>query len=201
MEVNALVTVNAEEYYRTMVLSDSNSWNVRDTHMVEALNTVMKFYGDDAKVIIWEHNTHVGDARATDMKNAGMVNVGQLIREQNKPEDVYIVGFGTYSGTVIASTEWGVDYQVTNVPPAQAGSWEDLMHKAGARNQYLLFTDKNRENFSKTIGHRAIGVVYRPEHEQYGNYVPSIMSSRYDSFIFVNKSNALHPLSLESLVF
>ena len=201
MEVNALVTVNAEKYYRTMVLSDSNSWNVRDTHMVEALNAVMKFYGDDAKVIIWEHNTHVGDARATDMKNAGMVNVGQLIREQNKPEDVYIVGFGTYSGTVIASTEWGVDYRVTNVPPAQTGSWEDLMHKAGARNQYLLFTDKNREDFNNTIGHRAIGVVYRPEHEQYGNYVPSVMSSRYDSFIFVNKSNALHPLNLESLVY
>ena len=85
MEVNALVTVNAEEYYRTMVLSDSKSWNVRDIHMVEALNAVMKFYGDDAKAIIWEHNTHVGDARATDMKDAGMVNVGQLVREQNYP--------------------------------------------------------------------------------------------------------------------
>ncbi|MEH7114866.1 erythromycin esterase family protein [Neobacillus niacini] len=200
MEVNSLVTVNAEEYYRTMVLSDSKSWNVRDIHMVEALNAVMKFYGDDAKVIIWEHNTHVGDARATDMKNAGMVNVGQLIRQQNYPEDVYIVGFGTHSGTVIASTEWGVDYLVTNVPAAQPGSWEDLMHKAGARNQYLLFTDENREKFSKTVGHRAIGVVYRPEQEQYGNYVPSIMSSRYDGFIFVDKTHALHPLAKESLV-
>lgn len=200
MEVNSLVTVNAEEYYRTMVLSDSKSWNVRDIHMVEALNAVMKFYGDDAKVIIWEHNTHVGDARATDMKNAGMVNVGQLIRQQNYPEDVYIVGFGTHSGTVIASTEWGVDYLVTNVPAAQPGSWEDLMHKAGARNQYLLFTDENREKFGKTVGHRAIGVVYRPAQEQYGNYVPSIMSSRYDGFIFVDKTHALHPLAKESLV-
>ena len=183
MEVNALVTVNAEEYYRTMVLSDSKSWNVRDIHMVEALNAVMKFYGDDAKVIIWEHNTHVGDARATDMKDAGMVNVGQLIRQQNYPEDVYIVGFGTYSGSVIASTEWGVDLRVTNVPQAQPGRWEDLMHKAGARNQYLLFNNDNREKFKETIGHRAIGVVYRPEYEQYGNYVPSVMSSRYDGFI------------------
>ncbi|MDR7075549.1 erythromycin esterase-like protein [Neobacillus niacini] len=201
MEVNALVTVNAEEYYRTMVLSDSKSWNVRDIHMVEALNAVMKFYGDDAKVIILEHNTHVGDARATDMKDAGMVNVGQLIRQQNYSEDVYIVGFGTYSGTVIASTEWGVDFRVTNVPQAQPGSWEDLMHKAGARNQYLLFNNDNREDFKETIGHRAIGVVYRPEYEQYGNYVPSVMSSRYDGFIFVDKTNALHPLALESLVY
>jgi erythromycin esterase-like protein len=198
MEVNALVTVNAEEYYRT---SDAKSWNVRDIHMVEALNAIMKFYGDGEKVIIWEHNTHVGDARATDMKDAGMVNVGQLIREQNFPEDVYIVGFGTNSGTVIASTEWGVDFRVTNVPSAQIGSWENLMHKAGAYNQYLMFTEDNREEFSKRIGHRAIGVVYRPEHEQYGNYVPSVMSSRYDGFIFVDKSHALHPLEMESLIY
>jgi erythromycin esterase-like protein len=201
MEVNALVTVNAEEYYRTMVTSDSKSWNVRDIHMVEALNAVMKFYGDGAKVIIWEHNTHVGDARATDMKDAGMVNVGQLIREQNFPEDVYIIGFGTNSGTVIASTEWGVDFRVTNVPSAQVGSWENLMHKAGACNQYLLFNDENREEFSKTIGHRAIGVVYRPEYEQYGNYVPSVMSSRYDGFIYIDKTHALHPLEMESLIY
>ncbi|MEH7177737.1 erythromycin esterase family protein [Neobacillus vireti] len=200
MEVNALVTVNAEEYYRTMVSSDSKSWNVRDTHMVEALNAVMKYYGDDAKVIIWEHNTHVGDARATDMKDAGMVNVGQLIREQNDPEDVYIVGFGTHRGTVIASTEWGVDFRVTDVPHAQPGSWEDLMHRAEGKNQYLLFNENNREEFIKTIGHRAIGVVYRPEYERYGNYVPSIMSERYDGFIFVDKTHALHPFLLESLV-
>ncbi len=201
MEVNALVTVNAEEYYRTMVLSDSKSWNVRDIHMVEALNAVMKYYGNDAKVIIWEHNTHVGDARATDMKDAGMVNVGQLVRQQNYPEDVYIVGFGTNSGTVIASKEWGVDLGITNVPVAQAGSWENLMHRAGAFNQYVLFNDKNRKDFQKTIGHRAIGVVYRPEYEQFGNYVPSVMSSRYDGFIFVNQTHALHPLMKESLVY
>jgi erythromycin esterase-like protein len=201
MEVNALVTVNAEEYYRTMVSSDSKSWNVRDIHMVEALNAVMKFYGEGAKVIIWEHNTHVGDARATDMKDAGMVNVGQLIREQNFPEDVYILGFGTNNGTVIASTEWGVDFRVTNVPSAQVGSWENLMHNAGACNQYLLFNDENREEFSKTIGHRAIGVVYRPEYEQYGNYVPSVMSSRYDGFIFVDKTHALHPLGMEIFIY
>jgi erythromycin esterase-like protein len=199
MEVNALVTANAEEYYRTMVVSDSESWNVRDQHMIEALNAVIKFYGNDAKVIIWEHNTHVGDARATDMKNEGMVNVGQLIREQNRPEDVYIVGFGTYTGTVIASTEWGIDFKVTKVPPAQIGSWEYFMHKANASNQYLLFNGENRKEFNQTVGHRAIGVIYRPEYEQYGNYVPSVMSQRYDAFIFIDKTNALSPLVLESV--
>jgi erythromycin esterase-like protein len=200
MEVNAIVTANAEEYYRTMVTSDSKSWNVRDKHMVEALNSVRRFYGDDAKVIIWEHNTHVGDARATDMKDEGMVNVGQLIREENGAENVFIVGFGTYSGTVIASTEWGVDFQKTEVPPAQPGSWESLMHMTGAVNKYLIFNEQNRHEFTTTIGHRAIGVVYRPEYEQYGNYVPSKMGLRYDGFIFIDKTNALHPLVLENIL-
>jgi erythromycin esterase-like protein len=200
MEVNALVTANAEEYYRTMVSSDSKSWNVRDQHMVEALSSVMRFYGDDAKVIIWEHNTHVGDARATDMKDEGMVNVGQLIREEYGEDNVFIVGFGTYSGTVIASTEWGNELQIMDVPPAQIGSWESLMHKSGAENKYLLFTDQNRQEFSTRIGHRAIGVVYRPEYEHYGNYVPSNMGLRYDGFIFINKTKALHPLVLENIL-
>ncbi|PEQ93013.1 protein-L-isoaspartate O-methyltransferase [Bacillus sp. AFS006103] len=200
MEVNAIVTANAEEYYRTMVTSDSKSWNVRDQHMVEALNAVRRFYGEDTKVIIWEHNTHVGDARATDMKSEGMVNVGQLIREENGAENVFIVGFGTYSGTVIAATEWGANFQIMKVPPAGFGSWESLMHKSGAVNKYIIFTDGNRHEFSTTIGHRAIGVVYRPEYEHFGNYVPSIMGHRYDGFIFIDKTNALHPLVLENIL-
>jgi len=200
MEVNALVTANAEEYYRTMVKSDSKSWNVRDHHMVEALNSVMNFYGDHAKAIIWEHNTHVGDARATDMKEEGMVNVGQIIREQNGTENVFIVGFGTYTGTVVASTEWGKDVQIMQVPPAQFGSWESLMHKISPANKYLLFTDQNRDEFSTTIGHRAIGVVYRPEYEHFGNYVPSNMGQRYDSFIFFDQTKALQPLVVEHVL-
>ena len=197
MEVNALVTAHAEEYYRTMVKSDDESWNIRDRHMVDALNSISKFYGKDAKVIIWEHNTHVGDARATDMKDEGMVNVGQLVREQNCEDMVFIVGFGTFTGSVIASTEWGANLEVMDVPPAQPGSWEYFMHQAGAMNQYLIFNDQNRKEFSSTVGHRAIGVVYHPEYEHFGNYVPSNMGKRYDGFIFVDRTNALHPLLLE----
>jgi len=201
MEVNALVTTHAEEYYRTMVTSDSESWNIRDRHMVEALEAVVKFYGEGAKVIVWEHNTHVGDARATDMIQEGMVNVGQLIREKSGSENVFILGFGTFSGTVIASTEWGADLSITNVPPAQNGSWEALLHKAGAFNKYLLFNNLNKDEFSSTIGHRAIGVVYRPEYEHFGNYVPSQMSLRYDGFVFIDQTNALHPLILEKVLY
>ncbi|ULT55177.1 erythromycin esterase family protein [Neobacillus drentensis] len=197
MEVNALVTAHAEEYYRTMVKSDDESWNIRDRHMVDALQSIVKFYGNDAKVIIWEHNTHVGDARATDMKDEGMVNVGQLVREQYGEDEVFIVGFGTYTGSVIASTEWGVNLEVMKVPPAQTGSWEYFMHQSGAMNKFLIFNEQNRKEFSATIGHRAIGVVYHPEYEQFGNYVPSNMGQRYDGFIFVDRTNALHPLVLE----
>ncbi|TYS14501.1 erythromycin esterase family protein [Rossellomorea vietnamensis] len=199
LEVNAMVAANAEHYYRAMVSNDEKSWNIRDEHMVEALNAVMKFYGEEAKVIVWEHNTHVGDARATDMMEAGMTNVGQIVREQNPKEDVYIVGFGTHRGTVIASKEWGVNLEKMEVPPAQRGSWEDAMHQAGNYNQLLLFNDENRKLFHSPLGHRAIGVVYRPQYEQYGNYVPSIMSERYDAFIYIDESNALQPLELSDV--
>ncbi|WP_430039469.1 erythromycin esterase family protein [Peribacillus simplex] len=194
LQVNALVAYNAENYYRTMVVHDDRSWNIRDMHMVDALNEIMDFYGSEGKAIVWEHNTHVGDASATDMRDTGMINVGQVIREQNPPEDVFITGFGTYRGTVIAADEWGRDFEIKTVPPAMNGSWEEAMHLSGAYDKLLIFTDENRQLFQDRIGHRAIGVVYRPEYEQYGNYVPSVMSDRYDAFVYIDETQALHPL-------
>ncbi|MGE6613267.1 erythromycin esterase family protein [Peribacillus sp. NPDC076916] len=194
LQVNALVAYNAENYYRTMVVHDDKSWNIRDMHMVDALNEIMDFYGSKGKAIVWEHNTHVGDASATDMRDSGMINVGQVIREQNPAEDVFITGFGTYTGTVIAADEWGVDLEIKTVPPAMNGSWEEAMHLSGAYDKLLIFTDENRQLFQDRIGHRAIGVVYKPEYEQYGNYVPSVMSERYDAFIYMDETQALHPL-------
>ncbi len=200
LEVNAIVTANAENYYRTMVTNDTESWNIRDRHMVEVLNHINSYYGETAKGIVWEHNTHVGDARATDMASEGMVNVGQLIREQIGAKNVFIVGFGTHRGTVIAADQWGVNFERMLIPPAQEGSWEDMMHKAGPHDKLLLFTKNNQELFNQTIGHRAIGVVYNPMYEQYGNYVPSVMSERYDAFIYINTTNALHPLEVERVL-
>jgi erythromycin esterase len=106
-EQNALVAVNAERYYRAMIRGGSSSWNVRDRHMMQTLNRLMDFHGPNAKAIVWEHNTHVGDARFTDMSRNGMVNVGQLVREEHGRESVCIVGFGSYEGSVIAGEEWG----------------------------------------------------------------------------------------------
>ncbi|KOF11121.1 protein-L-isoaspartate O-methyltransferase [Planococcus glaciei] len=198
LEINALVTKNAEDYYRAMVKSGEISWNIRDEHMVEAINEVRDYHGQDAKIIIWEHNTHIGDARATDMRNDGMLNVGQVLREQNRPEDVFAVGFGSYDGTVIASQAWGVPYEVMAVPPARVNSWEEILHRTGAHNKYLLFDSGNFTSFDRWTGHRAIGVVYTPEHEAHGNYVPSRIASRYDAFVFIDRTKALLPLEIKN---
>ncbi|MFC0472613.1 erythromycin esterase family protein [Halalkalibacter kiskunsagensis] len=195
MNINALVAKNAEHYYHTMITNDSESWNIRDRHMVEVLHCIGNFHGKTAKAIVWEHNTHIGDARATDMANEGMVNVGQLTREKYGQTNVYAIGFGTYQGTVIATTKWGTTPEVMRVPKGVDGSFEEALHHAGASNKYLLFTEENRDYFRSMIGHRAIGVVYHPDFEHHGNYVPSRLSDRYDAFIHVDETTALSLLS------
>lgn len=197
LKINALVARNAEEYYRAMVRSDELSWNIRDEHMVEAINEIMDYHGKESKIIIWEHNTHIGDASATDMAASGMVNVGQILRSQNRTEDVFAIGFGTYKGTVIAANKWDAPYKRMEVPPAKKGSWEDALHVAGAFDKLLIFNEKNRSMFNELIGHRAIGVVYHPDYEAYGNYVPSKIASRYDAFIHIDQTNALSPLGTD----
>ena len=195
---NAHIAVNAEEYYRTMIRFDDNTWNLRDTHMVETLNRLIQFHGRDAKSIVWEHNTHIGDARFTDMKRAGMINVGQLVREQQGADNVILTGFGSYSGTVIAGREWGAEMEEMNVPDARMGSIEAQLHHESATNRLLIFDHHHQdERFERMMPHRAIGVVYRPDREKHGNYVPTILSSRYDAFIYLDETQALHPLYLK----
>jgi erythromycin esterase-like protein len=200
LEVNALVAANAERYYRAMVQNDVESWNIRDFHMSDAIDKLTSYYGEDAKVIVWEHNTHIGDARATDMKAEGTVNVGQIVRERYGVDNVYAVGFGTHRGTVIAARNWGDNPKITTVPEGERGSWEDLLHRASPVNKILLFNSDNKRLFNSIIGHRAIGVVYHPEYEHLGNYVPSQVASRYDGFIFVDQSHALKPLILKEVL-
>ena len=197
-EQNALIAVNAEKYYTAMMGFDNESWNVRDRHMMETLDRLMKFHGNGAKGIVWEHNTHIGDARATDMKRAGMVNTGQLAREEYGSNKVYLVGFGSYRGTVIAGEEWGAPMQVMEVPQAREGSIEHSLHRESRDDRYLLFNSEDiRSMYDSAIRHRAIGVVYNPENERYGNYVPSVMAARYDAFVYLDETRALHPLHLK----
>lgn len=197
-EINTLVMKNAEKYYEAMAGFDGSSWNVRDSHMVETLNTLMNFHGDDAKVIIWEHNTHIGDARATDMASHGMHNVGQLVREQHQEDGVVLVGFGSYEGSVIAGEFWGGEMKEMNLPKAIEGSVERILHRQGAKNKLLIFDEESplKEAFKERLGHRAVGVVYDP-HRERGNYVPSNLSDRYDAFLYIDKTKGVHPLHIE----
>lgn len=197
-EQNALVMVNAEHYYRAMVRSDENSWNVRDTHMADTLDRLMDFHGPDSKAIVWAHNTHIGDARATDMARGGMHNIGQLVCQRHSDEGVVLVGFASHHGSVIAGPTWGAPMERMVVPNAQPGSWEDVFHQSGAKNRLLLTSElRDRSIFMNTRGHRAIGVVYNPRREQYGNYVPTVLPDRYDAFVYVEESESLHPLHIE----
>lgn len=198
VQQNAFVAVNAEKYYRAMIKGGAHSWNVRDSHMSDTLDRLIEFHGAQTKAIIWEHNTHVGDARATDMAAEGMFNLGELVRLKHYEKEVVLVGFGSYKGEVIAGRQWGGDMKTMDVPPARKASWEYLLHKAGPENKLLIMDDFMEVDFLENhISHRAIGVVYNPEHEKYGNYVPTILPLRYDAFIYLNHTKAVHPLHIQ----
>jgi len=197
-EQNALVLKNAEAYYRAMIRGGPGSWNIRDRHMAQTLDRLMGLHGPETRCVVWEHNTHIGDARFTDMADEGMVNVGQLVRERHEKEGVVLVGFGSYEGTVIAGKEWDAPAEVMETPPAREGSWENVLHQAEGGNKLLLSNAEcNSPLFMEKRGHRAIGVVYHPEYEHFGNYVPTVLPKRYDAFLYLEETHALHPLDVQ----
>jgi erythromycin esterase-like protein len=194
-EQNALVVRNAEEYYRIMTRGDAESWNVRDRHMTDTLARLLEHHGPRAKALVWAHNTHIGDARATDMWEAGMVNIGQLARQRFGPHAVVSIGFASHHGSVVAARRWEDPMEVMTVPPAAPGSWDDLLHHAGEENKLLLL-DRSADfaEWQRPRGQRAIGVVYQSGLEQFGNYVPTILPRRYDALVYLDETEALHPL-------
>lgn len=199
LEQNARVIRNAERYYRAMMLADVNTWNIRDRAMTDTLDDLLKLHGPKSKAIVWAHNTHIGDYRFTNMVADGSVNIGGLARERHGAENVVLVGFGTHRGSVIASHAWDGPTQVLDVPHAKEGSCEDLLNKACANKQLsqslTVFEDQDRAGIlSEARGNRAIGVVYDPAHERWGNYVPTVLSRRYDAFCFFRETKALTPL-------
>jgi erythromycin esterase len=198
-EQNARVAAGAEAYYRAMVRGGPESWNVRDTHMADTLDRLLEHYdgrGRPARAVVWEHNTHVGDARFTDMGDAGMVNVGQLARERHGEDDVVIVGFGSHHGSVIAGDSWGAPEQRMPLPPARGGSVEALLHDAVPDATALFVVPPAAPDWLvRERPHRAVGVVYRPHAERWGNYVPTVLGRRYDAFCWFDESRALSPLA------
>jgi erythromycin esterase len=196
---NAEVLAGAERYYRTMVRADGESWNVRDRHMADTLDRLVAHHGPDAKVVVWAHNTHVGDARATDMAETGTTNLGQLVRERHDSDGAVLVGFGGYRGGVIAAPFWGAPMRRMPVPVASRHTHEHLLNEAAGRDSLLVFPDdRDTAWLTARRGHRAIGVVYRPRSEWHGNWVPTVMGRRYDAFCFLAATSALHPLRRES---
>jgi erythromycin esterase len=190
---NALVVQNAERHYRAMIDRGPASWNYRVRNFKYTVERLSEYYGNNAGGIVWAHNTHVGDARATPMAHQGMENIGYLLRQKYGEENVFIVGFGTHRGSVLAGREWGAPVETMDIPGAIENSFGDLFYRAGISEGLIVFDETVPESLMQPRGHRAKGVVYSPQHEQ-GNYVPTILPRRYDAFIFIEKTGPLSPL-------
>jgi erythromycin esterase-like protein len=186
-EQNARLVVDAEEYYRAMFRSGVESWNLRDRHMVDTLERLVEQLGG-ARATVWAHNSHVGDARATQLGEAGEFNVGQLVRELH-PDSTHIAGFSTYTGTVTASSEWGGPAERKRVRRALPGSWEELLHETGLR---CFFVDTSE--LQGRMLERAIGVIYRPETERMSHYFEARPSRQFDTLIHLDVTRAVVPL-------
>jgi erythromycin esterase-like protein len=201
-EQNARLVKNAEVYYRSMYLEEVSSWNLRDRHMAETLDALVTHLGrkgQRAKVAIWEHNSHLGDARATDMGQRGELNVGQLTRQKYGSEAV-LVGFTTHHGTVTAASDWGEPAERKRVRPALAGSYEALFH-ATERARFLLVLNENdamADQLRVPRLERAIGVIYRPETERQSHYFRARLADQFDAVLHFDETRAVKPLETTS---
>jgi erythromycin esterase-like protein/pyrimidine operon attenuation protein/uracil phosphoribosyltransferase len=195
-EMNAQLVVDAEAHYRAVYGGGHESWNLRERHMVRTLTALVEHLargGAPVRAVVWEHNSHVGDARATDMGQEGQVNVGQLLRERFGARDTFIVGFTTYTGTVTAASNWGGEAERKHVRPALLGSWEDLLHEQGVP----AFVIDAAQLEGRTL-ERAIGVVYRPETERLSHYFHARAADQFDVIIHVDETHAVQPLERAS---
>ena len=198
-EQNARLVKNAEQYYRSMFRGRASSWNLRDRHMVETIEALVAHLNGSRqpKAIIWAHNSHLGDARATEMGQHGELNVGQLIREHYGGEAV-LIGFSTHHGTVTAASDWGAAAERKNVRPALEGSYEELFHQTGLPRFWI-----DLRNAGDKIGgprlERAIGVIYRPETERLSHYFHARLPKQFDAIIHIDETRAVEPLERTSI--
>jgi erythromycin esterase-like protein len=202
-EQNARVVRNAEAYYRAAVTGGVHSWNLRDSHMAETLELLTEYLergGTEAKVVVWAHNSHLGDATWTELGTHGELNVGQLVRERHA-RDAVLVGFTTYSGTVTAASDWDAPAQRKHVRPALDGSYENLFHATGLGNFLLLF-DHGHElawALDEPRLERAIGVIYRPQTERASHYFSASLSRQFDAVLHYDVTRAVEPLERNAL--
>jgi erythromycin esterase-like protein len=198
-ERNARLVKNAEEYYRSMFRGRVSSWNLRDRHMAETLNALLAHFdrkGGRTKAVVWEHNSHIGDARATSMGRKGEWNVGQLSREQHGA-DAVLVGFSTYTGTVTAASDWDEPAERKRVRPGLPGSFEALFHSLEVPDLLLPMRGREvTEALRESRLERAIGVIYRPETERLSHYFEARLPEQFDAVIHFDETSAVEPLDL-----
>ena len=199
---NARLVTDAERYYRIMYYGSRASWNLRDNHMFETLKTLLNFHGAAAKAIVWAHNSHVGDAAATEMSVRGEYNIGHLCREEFG-NAAYSIGFGTHAGTVAAASQWDGPMEVKTVLPSLKQSYERLCHDTG-RPQFMLplrgrSAGEVRNRLAKPRLERAIGVIYRPETELASYYFQAVLPVQFDEYIWFNQTRAVTPLATREL--
>jgi len=202
-EQNARLVKDAEEYYRSMFRGRASSWNLRDRHMVETIEALVAHLNGSRqpKAIVWAHNSHLGDARATEMSQHGELNVGQLIREHFGGEAV-LVGFTTHHGSVTAASDWGAIAERKNVRPALRGSYEELFHETGLDRFWIDLRDVGEKVVSALYGprlERAIGVIYRPESERLSHYFHARLPKQFDAVIHFDETRAVEPLERTSV--
>ncbi|HLX27717.1 MAG TPA: protein-L-isoaspartate(D-aspartate) O-methyltransferase [Casimicrobiaceae bacterium] len=199
---NARLVTNAERYYRIMYYGSRVSWNLRDTHMFETLKTLLAFHGPESKAIVWAHNSHVGDASATEMDARGELNIGELCRKEYG-NAMYSIGFGTNSGTVAAASEWDGAMEVKRVRPALEESYEALCHEAGEA-QWLLPLRTPRDPgvvaaLSVPRLERAIGVIYSPHTERESHYFEAVLPKQFDEYVWFDSTSAVMPLATRAI--
>ena len=196
---NARLVANAERYYRVMYYGSQLSWNLRDQHMFQTLRQILEHAGPDKKAVVWAHNSHIGDARHTDMgRSRGELNIGQLCREEFG-DDAALIGFGTASGTVAAASEWDSPMEIKTIRPPLPGSYEALCLAIDIERFIWDFKKDQSVAFQRLMSQprleRYIGVIYRPESERASHYSYAELSRQYDAFVWFDRTHALTPLA------
>lgn len=196
-EQNARLVANAERYYRTMYYAENSSWNQRDQHMFDTLQSVLAYNGRQSKAVVWEHNSHIGDARATQMSARGEFNIGQLVR-QHYGDAAYLIGFGTDHGTVAAASEWGGPMEVKQIQPSHIDSYEYIFHQVNSDNFLLPLRQPLLEITRKKLLaerlERAIGVIYRPQSELQSHYFYASLPRQFDEYIWFDETQSVQAL-------
>lgn len=200
---NARVVRNAEHYYRTMFQGSNASWNARDSHMLDTLESLREHLaqqrGRPARIVVWAHNSHIGDARATEPGREGQHNLGQLVRQAASMADrTFLLGFTTHIGQVAAASDWGEPVEHKRVRPSRPDSWEHLLHRVGIDRFCLDLRGALHEPLAIDRLERAIGVIYRPEAERASHYFDAALSRQFDAVVHVDRSRAVTPLDRSS---